>query len=202
MKRKDIQAVQVYAFYDGRYDPTYSTAQPLLILSTDLYEVGMRGSANEGKLVTPRHGSKMRAGTWNIPAIGLPAIILENPGYVGKVRRDALQAWSYYDELHTEDEGRNTFVGRYTMVTSLAKLVGPYDEVHAEEVARDEAQREANRQAAEHRAAEKDRRDRLRDRLEALGVRASYGVDVSTITFTLDEVEKLVDMAYAGPYDD
>jgi hypothetical protein len=177
----------------------------VLILDTQVYEKDRRSGT-----LTPT-SNPPHAGRWNQNSRGLPAVLLDftddDPDYEEKMARvrevagvTSFVANGLLVRTALEEDGEH--LGYYQLVTSMAYLHGDYLTLAASQRAADE-ESEVRRAAQE----EQDARDaeafeRLKARLEHLGITGTYLRSHQQIgNLYLDGVTRLVDLAEAGDTD-
>lgn len=195
MNRKDIKEGGVYAFHQGRLDE-YTRVQPVLIVSTDLYEHG--GFKKQKKLRPAEAGTPMGLGKGRDSAsVGIVAVKLFDAASAGRVRELAsVGKFSFFGDVR--DGGKNApSLGEYLMVVSSAHLHGDYAEVHARQEALEKARAETSqRWDSERKEAQQTRAD-LTGRLSDLGIEAGLQDErhPEFLTLSLDKIGKLIEMA-------
>jgi hypothetical protein len=200
VKRKDIKVGPVYAYYAGRLTTDTSYVRPVVVLSTDLYSVG-GGFGPKGFLQLAREGRGMRsAHGYGSASVGLVGVMLNDPASADRARKVAsIEKFSWMGAVPDEEDEGNDF-GQYVLITSLTHLHGDYAEVKALQDENNRLRREEHARRIEQMNATHYRRNALMDRLHVLGVDAGSTSVLNGgnhIVFTLDEIEKLIDMAYA-----
>jgi hypothetical protein len=189
MRKQDIRTGVVYAYQRS----SWSLPVPLVFLSLDLHR-RLRPRAGADSWCQPStYGDRPKAALGFSDAdIGYPVARL---GWNRELTDDALAALpSLGAEVASGDlPGWLQAAGiERDILTRMASVIGPYDEVMAEREVRLHAEAERTRR---ENAGRQDKASRARAVIRALGaqgVKASYDEWDVTVTLSLDEAEKVV----------
>jgi hypothetical protein len=188
MKKQDIKLGTVYA-----YKPhDWSTPEPLVFLSSELYETRMRRGVQEPFTKSTATRPKREEQWSSSYSVGYPVLIY---GAAYDVPPDVLVLMRATKPTVIETGRLYDPTGHLclTLLTRMASVVGEYDDV-MEQIAR---QKDSDQRLREARAAESNRLEKLKDdltaRLRVLGIKVlkDYHHD-DRLSFELDELDKLV----------
>jgi hypothetical protein len=211
MKRADIKAGHVYGYNESmthiyRY-------QPVLVISTDLYQRPRYGSDRSIHPADQHHTSIRSGRNYQGDAVGLLVVFLHKDGLDDLDRaiefatpEAALAAINHADTRDVTDAGR--VLGRYALLTSQRYLHGDYAELEATlEHNRQMRDKHANK-VEQARLAAVAQHNELADRLDALGITGyhvpAYAHPGDDLSIRLADLELLVGMAerYASEHAD
>jgi hypothetical protein len=188
MRKADIKLGVVYAYQDSLGPP-----RPAVILSTDLYSTRGRLSNRDEYAARAIAGTKPGTSYMGV-STGYLAVV---PDYGtkrerGDLTRDML-AFSLADaeKVTDGDLGGDLHV---EVITTLAKITGPYDEVMAERAASVERERQQRQEDDAARRARDERKAAIVSRFSVLDLTVSPDYRVpDVLTLSLAEAEAIAE---------
>ena len=189
MRKQDIKPGVVYAYQEGKYQ----SLRPVAFLSADLY--ASQGRSEHGpRFRKAASDAKPQSGTYGSPSTGYAVAIMREQ-FGRRVDRDEVAArltkvtladaaaagWEHLDDL----------IG-FMLIVRLAPVLGPWDEVMAQQ--REEAEEKARRQAAIAATAKAldDRAAVVRRVLIVNSISPRFSGTSRDLIVSLDNAEKLV----------
>lgn len=187
MKKSEIKPGVLYGYTRSR---DYGQPQPIVFLNTpadgELYRQPRRYGTSTGPAFTRDHTAPkpQRGGSYTSSPVGYPAVLLPERSDTDP---SSLLAVTLADfEAVTSAYGEDA---EYTVITSLAQIIGPYAEACAEFDERQRRERE-ERERRSNLAADRRRRAKsATDTLQSTGIFTSMRGD--DILLTLENAEKL-----------
>jgi hypothetical protein len=196
MKKADIKPGVLYAIWNRNSD--YDTPTPVVFLNApaagELY-MEPRYPGTEVRTCFRRavDGIKPQRGSWGGSTYGYPAV---QPG----TSRERVAAGDLLHFTLTDFKAATSAYGdgyQFTLITSLGKIAGPWDEVKAEYDARQQARNEHSSRETVERQRSHARADAAIAALNRAGIRATRDTMLSTVQhvrLSLDEAEKLAEL--------
>ena len=192
MRKQDIKPGVVYAYREGRLTSDWREPSPCVFLAAPADGQLYATSRSRGTDGAPYFKAALKGAKASWPN-GYPVVMIAHTDHIP----DAVSVTLADFETATSAKAPG---GRYSIVSNLAYIVGPYDEVIADRKIRWEAGRLENERQREIEQARRRRGTAVIAALAAAGVRVDrlpmYDED---IVIPLAEAEKLIALLADGP---
>lgn len=194
MKAKDIKPGVVYGYRSSKYGHLQAVVFLAPVDGNHLYH-SASSSKPKGSpaFIKAREGSKpgRRGSTYSSPTTGYAAVRTSSPEAATHLRAITIEDFE-------EAASRATVSGikdaEFTLITTLAHILGPYAELKAGEDAAKERKHAARRAEEEKDAADRNRLTNLRSALAGRGVKAIGRIEDGepVIVLSAAEVDRLL----------